>query len=226
MAAKTKSLKMTSSSSSSSSSSLDLFTSQERNYKDQIQELRTVLHQTTSSCKQPLFQAANLLVASFRNRGKLLICGNGGSAADAQHLAAELVIRLSKKIERPGLPAVALNTDSSALTAGANDLGFTQVFARQIEALGHPEDVLLVISTSGNSPNLVQALQMARNKRIKRIALLGSGGGKCRDLVDIAVVVPSSNIQRVQETQIILGHILIEIVETELYGDSLPKRKK
>jgi D-sedoheptulose 7-phosphate isomerase len=165
-------------------------------------------------------------VASFHNRGKLLICGNGGSAADAQHLAAELVIRLSKKIERAGLPAVALSTDSSALTAGANDLGFAQVFARQVEALGNPEDVLLVISTSGNSPNIVQALRMAGSKGMKRIALLGGGGGKCLNLADIAIVVPSSNVQRVQETQITLGHILFEIVETELQGGTRYEKRK
>jgi D-sedoheptulose 7-phosphate isomerase len=222
MATKTKTSKLL----PAASSSAELFPGRDRFYKDQIQELRSVLQKTAASCKQPLFQAAEIMLASFRNRGKLLICGNGGSAADAQHLAAELVIRLSKKIERPGLPAVALNTDSSALTAGANDLGFARVFARQIEALGHPEDVLLVISTSGNSPNLVQALQMARAKRIKRIGLLGCGGGKCRNLVNTAIVVPSANVQRVQETQIMLGHMLIEMVETELYGGAQSGRKK
>ncbi len=204
----------------------DLFKVHDRFYKNQIQELRAVLQKTASPCKRPLFQAVDIMVTSFRNRGKLLICGNGGSAADAQHLAAEFVIRLSKKIERPGLPAVALNTDSATLTAGANDLGFARVFARQVEALGHPEDVLLVISTSGNSANLVQALQTARDKKIRRIGLLGCEGGKCLDLVDIAIVVPSSNVQRVQETQIMLGHILIEMVETELYGKTQPGRKK
>ena len=219
MAAKTKSSKLP-------SPSPDLSTVHGRFYNDQIRELRAVLQKTASSCKRPLFQAAEIMVAGFRNRGKLLICGNGGSAADAQHLAAEFVIRLSKKIERPGLPAVALNTDSSALTAGANDLGFARVFARQVEALGHPEDVLLVISTSGNSANLVQALQTARDKQISRIGLLGCGGGKCLDLVNIAIVVPSSNVQRVQETQIMLGHILIEMVETELYGKTQSGRKK
>jgi len=187
-------------------------------FKDQLQESISVLQKTGISCKKSLLRATNLLVASFRNRGKLLICGNGGSAADAQHLAAELVIRLSKKIVRPGLPAIALSTDTSALTAGGNDLGFDQVFARQVEALGHPEDVLLVISTSGNSPNLIHALEMAAEKRIKRIALLGSGGGKCLDLVNIPIIVPSSNTQRIQEVQILLGHILVEMVETELFS--------
>jgi len=195
-------------------------------YKDQVQELRTVLQKTAVICRRPLFQAARLMTASFHNRGKLLICGNGGSAADAQHLAAELVIRLSKKIERPGLPAVALNTDSSALTAGANDLGFAQAYARQVEALGHPEDILLVISTSGNSPNLVKALQMAVVKKMKRIALLGCGGGECLKLADVGIVVPSANVQRIQETQIMLGHILLEMVETELYGKPDSRRKK
>jgi D-sedoheptulose 7-phosphate isomerase len=187
-------------------------------YREQIQQSISVLQKTVTSCEKPLLKAADLLVASFRNRGKLLICGNGGSAADAQHLAAELVIRLSKKIKRPGLPALSLSADTSALTAGSNDLGFDHVFARQVEALGHPEDVLLVISTSGNSPNLLRALHMAVEKRIKRVALLGCGGGKCLELVTIPIVVPSSNVQRIQETQILLGHMLIELVETELYG--------
>jgi D-sedoheptulose 7-phosphate isomerase len=186
-------------------------------YRDQILESINVLQKAGDSCKQTLFKAADLLVRSYRRGGKLLICGNGGSAADAQHLAAELVIRLSKKIKRPGLPAIALTTDTSALTAAANDLGFAQVFARQIEALGQPEDVLLVISTSGNSPNLVQALHRAREKKMKRIGLLGAGGGKCLKWVDIPIVVPSANTQRVQEIQILLGHILIEMVETELF---------
>lgn len=187
-------------------------------FKDQLQESISVFQKTGASCKKPLLKAANLLVASFRNRGKLLICGNGGSAADAQHLAAELVIRLSKKIVRPGLPALALSADTSALTAGGNDLGFDRIFARQVEALGHPEDILLIISTSGNSPNLIHALEMAIEKRIKRIALLGSGGGKCLDLVNIPILVPSSNTQRIQEAQILLGHMLVEIVETELFS--------
>jgi D-sedoheptulose 7-phosphate isomerase len=188
-------------------------------YKEQIRELRDVLQNTlTGNCKQSLFLAVHTLAACFRNRGKLLICGNGGSAADAQHLAAELVIRLSKKIDRPGLPAIALTTDTSALTAGANDLGFEQVFARQIEALGQPQDMLLVISTSGNSPNLVRALQMAIDKKIRCMALLGNGGGRCLELVDIPILVPSADTQRIQEIQIFLGHMLIEMVETELFG--------
>ena len=189
-----------------------------RFYTDQFQESVAVLQKSADQCKQPLFKAAALLVTGYRQGRKLLLCGNGGSAADAQHLAAELVIRLSKKIDRPGLAAIALTTDTSALTAGANDLGFERVFARQVEALGQPGDVLLVISTSGNSPNLVQALHMAKNKKLKRIALLGGDGGRCKKLVQIPIIVPSSNTQRIQEVQILLGHILIELVETELFS--------
>jgi phosphoheptose isomerase len=195
-------------------------------YSNQIGELISVLQKSLGACQKPLMRAVNLLVASFRNRGKLLICGNGGSAADAQHLAAELVIRLSKKIVRPGLPAIALSADTSILSAGGNDLGFENIFARQVDALGHPEDVLLVLSTSGNSPNLINALQMAIDKRIKRIALLGNGGGKCLDLVTIPVVVPSTNTQRIQETQILLGHIMVEMVETELFREYQAGRRK
>ena len=158
-------------------------------------------------------------LGSFKNKNhkKILICGNGGSAADAQHLAAEMVIRLSHDIERPGLPAISLATDSSILSAGGNDIGFDNIFARQVEALGHPEDILLAISTSGNSPNILNALEMAREKELKSVGLLGNRGGKCRELVNIPIIIPSSNTQRIQEAHITLGHIIIELIERELF---------
>ena len=184
------------------------------NFEDSIK----VKKESLNECSKPIIEASKLIVGSFRNRGKLLICGNGGSAADAQHYAAELIVRLSHDIERPGLPAVALTTDSSILTAGGNDIGFDNVFSRQVEALGHPEDVLIAISTSGNSPNIVKAVEIAREQNIKRIGLLGNTGGKCRDIVDIPIIIPSASTQRIQETHITLGHIIIELVERELYG--------
>ncbi|MCB0297116.1 MAG: SIS domain-containing protein, partial [Calditrichaeota bacterium] len=125
--------------------------------KDNVRENIAVKQEILSQMIQPVAQAAEKLVDCLHGGGKLLFCGNGGSAADAQHLAAELVVRLRSAVERPALPALALTVDSSVLTAGGNDYGFTQVFSRQIEALGHPGDVLIAISTSGNSPNVIAA---------------------------------------------------------------------
>lgn len=173
--------------------------------------------QTIEACEDSVLRSVELILGSIRNRGKLMLCGNGGSAADAQHLATEMVIRLSHDIERPGIPALALTTDTSILTAGGNDIGFDNVFARQVEALGNPEDVLLVISTSGNSVNILNALKMAKEKNIKSIGLLGGTGGKCKDKVNIPIIIPSDNTQRIQETHITLGHIIIEIVERDLH---------
>jgi len=185
---------------------------------DQLKQSSEVKIETIAACKSALSKAVDLIVASHRNRGKILLCGNGGSAADAQHLAAELVVRLSHDIQRPGLPAIALTTDTSILTAGGNDIGFANIFARQVEALGHPEDVLVVISTSGKSENILRCLGLAREKNIKSIGLLGAGGGPAADLVNIPIIVPSENTQRVQEVHITLGHILIELVERELFA--------
>jgi len=184
---------------------------------DQLTESAETKKQTIEACTKSVLRAVELILGSIRNRGKLIICGNGGSAADAQHLAAEMVIRLSHDIERPGLPALALTTDSSILTAGGNDIGFNNVFARQVEALGNPEDVLFAISTSGNSDNILNALKMAKEKNIKSIGLLGGTGGKCKDKVTIPIIIPSSNTQRIQEAHITLGHIIIEIVERDLH---------
>jgi len=184
---------------------------------EQLQESARIKEKTIAACSDQVISAIELIVASLRNRGKLLLCGNGGSAADAQHLAAEMVIRLSHDVVRPGLPALSLATDSSILSAGGNDIGFDNIFARQIEGLGHPEDILLAISTSGNSPNIVKALEMAKEKNVKSIGLLGGTGGKCSEIVDIPIIVPSSNTQRIQETHITLGHIIIESIERELY---------
>jgi D-sedoheptulose 7-phosphate isomerase len=184
---------------------------------DQLIESAETKKNTIDACTKSILKSVDLILGSIRNRGKVMICGNGGSAADAQHLAAEMVIRLSHDIERPGLPAIALTTDTSILTAGGNDIGFDNIFARQVEALGNPEDVLLVITTSGNSKNILKALEMAKEKNIKSIGLLGGKGGKCKDEVTIPIIIPSSNTQRIQETHITLGHIIIEIVERDLH---------
>jgi len=162
--------------------------------------------------------AARLLVATLRAGGKVLICGNGGSAADAQHFAAELVGRFRK--ERNALAAIALSTDSSVVTSLANDYSFSQIFARQVEALGKPGDILVAISTSGNSPNVMEASRRAREMGIKTMGLLGNAGGQLFKDCDLAVVVPSRDTARIQEGHGVVIHILCRLVEDELFpGD-------
>jgi D-sedoheptulose 7-phosphate isomerase len=157
---------------------------------------------------------------SMQQGGKLLICGNGGSAADAQHLATECMVRL--EAERAPLPAIALTTDTSLLTAAGNDYGFETIFARQVAGLGRPGDVLMAISTSGNSPNVVCAVEEARRRGLHTLGLLGRDGGRLKDMVQIALVVPSSNTQRIQEVHITIGHILCGILERRILSTPLP----
>jgi D-sedoheptulose 7-phosphate isomerase len=146
--------------------------------------------------------------------GKILLCGNGGSASDCQHLAAELTGRFVK--ERQPLPAIALTTDTSALTAIANDYGYKEVFARQLEALANAGDTLIAISTSGNSENIINAVALAKKKTLRVIGLLGRDGGKLKDLCDISIVVPSNSTPRIQEAHILLGHTICEGIEKGL----------
>jgi D-sedoheptulose 7-phosphate isomerase len=157
---------------------------------------------------------AEAVVAGLTKGGKLLVCGNGGSASDAAHFAGELVGRFLK--ERPAISAVALNTDMSTLTAVANDYGFNRVFGRQVEALGRPGDVLFILSTSGNSPNLLDAANMAKKKGLATLGLLGRDGGKVRDMLDYALVVPATLSPRIQEIHITVIHILCDLVESAL----------
>ncbi len=170
-----------------------------------------------NACLDDIIRAVELVADTYRAGKKMLLCGNGGSAADCQHIATEFMIRLSHDIQRPALPAIALTTDSSNLTAGGNDIGFDNVFARNVEGLGSEGDVLLAISTSGNSPNVIKAVEMARMKGMNVIGFLGGTGGKLKPLVDVAVVIPSSNVQRIQEGHITAAHILCEGVEGSLY---------
>jgi phosphoheptose isomerase len=151
------------------------------------------------------------LVATLRQGGKVLLCGNGGSAADAQHIAAELVGRFVRA--RPGLAAIALTTDTSALTAIANDFGYEQVFARQVQALGRSGDVLVAISTSGNSANVIAAVTQAQAQGMKVVGLLGGDGGALAARVDQALIVPSRETARVQECHILIGHIWCQMVD-------------
>jgi D-sedoheptulose 7-phosphate isomerase len=167
---------------------------------------------------EDIIKAVDLLSACYKNGSKLLLCGNGGSAADCQHIATELMIRLNHHIQRPALPAIALTTDTSNLTAGGNDIGFENVFARNVEGLGIKGDVLLAISTSGNSPNVIKAVEMAHKKEMKVIGFLGGNGGKLKDIADLQIVIPSTNVQRIQEGHITVAHIICELVEDKLYG--------
>jgi len=169
-------------------------------------------------CKADIIKSVELLVESFQNGKKLLICGNGGSAADSQHIAAEFMIRLSHDLDRPAIPAIALTTDTSNLTAGGNDIGFENIFARNVEGLGNSGDVLLAISTSGNSGNIIKAVDKAHQKGMSVIGFLGGNGGKLKALVDVAIVVPNQSTQRIQEGHITIAHIICELVERKLYS--------
>ncbi|HEX8475611.1 MAG TPA: D-sedoheptulose 7-phosphate isomerase [Pyrinomonadaceae bacterium] len=163
-----------------------------------------------------IVDAAELIADSFRAGGKLLLCGNGGSAADAQHVAGEFVNQFLRK-DRRALPALALTTDGGVLTCIANDTGFERIFARQVEAFGLRGDVLLAISTSGNSANVVAAISEARRAGMRVVGLLGRDGGRIGAVCDIALVVPSDDTQRIQETHNLVGHILCDLVERLLF---------
>lgn len=171
--------------------------------------------ETSRTCDGVIDEAAVAVVECLRSGGKLLLCGNGGSAADAQHIAAEMSVKM-KQVRSP-MAAVALTTNSSLLTAQANDLGFETVFSRQIESLGREGDILVAISTSGNSPNILEGAESARRMGIKVIGLTGQGGGKLAPASDIAIVVPSDEVPRIQEVHIAIGHLLCEYAESHLY---------
>lgn len=160
-------------------------------------------------------EIADLLVRTLQAGNKVLLFGNGGSAADAQHIASELVGRF--QYDRPGLPAIALTTDSSALTSIANDYGYEFLFARQIEALGQKGDVAIALSTSGRSANIKEGVLAAKGRGLVTIGLLGKEGGQVRELVDHALVVDAQKTARIQEIHILIGHILCEAIEQELY---------
>jgi D-sedoheptulose 7-phosphate isomerase len=171
-------------------------------------------NQVAQDCGESIVDAAALIAQCLRSGGKLLLFGNGGSAADAQHLAAEFVGRF--QMERHPLPAIALTTDSSILTAVGNDYGFEQIFARQVQALGRSGDVAIGISTSGNSSNVTGAIKQAAKQDLNTIGLAGRDGGSLAKCVDISITVRSSNTARVQECHITIGHILCELVENDL----------
>jgi phosphoheptose isomerase len=178
----------------------------------QVQEL------TARACGRSVETAIEVIVRSLRTGGKLMICGNGGSAADSQHMAAELTCRLTKDFPRPGIAALALTTDSSFMTAYANDIGFEGVFERQVQAVGRPGDVLLGISTSGGSENIRRAVRQAHATGIATIALIG-GEGPLAAESDVAIVIPSSVTAHVQEAMLPVEHVICHAVERELFPD-------
>jgi len=181
----------------------------------QLEESAAVKRRIVETCLDELVRAAEMLVATYRQGHKVLLCGNGGSAADAQHLAAELVAKLTR--ERNALPALALTVNGSLLTCIPNDSSFVQVFARQVEAFGQPGDTLIALSTSGRSANVNAAVKAAKERGIYTIALTGKGGGELATIADLSVVVPADNTQRIQEGHMTVGHILCDIVEAALF---------
>lgn len=181
-----------------------------------LQGSLAVKERVLETCQAEILAAAALLTASLRRQGKVLLCGNGGSAGDCQHIAGELVSVLSQDFPRPGLAALALTTDTSILTASANDFGFAGVFERQVQALGRPGDVILGISTSGNSENVLRAVRYARDHGLGTLVLTGEAGALA-GLAQVAIRVPSTNVQHIQEAHITIGHILCDLVERSLF---------
>ena len=160
--------------------------------------------------------SVNLVTNTLKRDGRIFLCGNGGSAADAQHLAAEYLIRLKKNIKRRAFPAISLAMDTSTLTACGNDLGFSNIFSRNLEALGKKNDLLITLSTSCNSLNVLKALKLSQKMKLKSIALLGSKGGKMKGIANTEIIIPSSNVARIQESHIFLGHLIFELAEKNI----------
>lgn len=182
----------------------------------QLEESAKVKKLIAETLVEKIEQAAQLLVEAFQQEKKVLVFGNGGSAGDAQHLAGELVGRF--KMERQALPCIALTTDTSIITAVGNDYGYEDIFTRQVEALAQQGDVVIGISTSGNSPNVLDALRVAQAKGAKALALVGRDGGEMKDLAELSIIVPSNDTPRIQEGHITIIHILCHLVERSLFG--------
>jgi len=182
----------------------------------QLASHREVITKMERELSPLIAEMVTLLVETFTQGGKLLVMGNGGSAADAQHFVAEIVGRF--KMERRGLPAIALSTDTSILTAIGNDYGFDRVFYRQVEALAAPGDLVVGISTSGNSVNVLQALELAREKGCKTVGLLGKDGGSIKEVCDLALIVPTNDTPRVQEGHITIIHIVCDLLEKSMFA--------
>ncbi len=159
---------------------------------------------------------SNIIYKKILKNGKVLFCGNGGSASDAQHLATEFLVRLKPKLNRQSIPSIALSLDVTFITACGNDFGFDNIFSRSLEGIGHKNDILVAISTSGNSKNIINVLKKSKKMKIQSICLLGNKGGLARKICDDMIIVDSSNTARIQETHIFLGHTILEYVEKKL----------
>jgi len=179
----------------------------------QIEESIALKEKIKSELLEKIVEFSGILGNCLKKGGKILLCGNGGSAADAQHIAGELVVRLKSSSKRKALPAIALTVNSSVLTAAANDFGFEKVFSRQVEALGKKGDCLLALSTSGESSNVNLAIKTARKIGMKTLALSGKNGGEMARIADFSIIVPSSETQRIQEVHILIGHIVCDLIE-------------
>lgn len=186
--------------------------------QSQIEESIRVKEQLLPSLLPNISAAGKLLVDALRNDGTLFFCGNGGSSCDASHIAAELVVRYKSGNERKAIPAIALNSDQAVLTACANDYGYEFLFQRQIQAFGKPKDVFVGLTTSGNSQNIILAVEEAKKIGMKVVLLLGGDGGKLKGKADVEIIVPSKVTARIQESHILIGHILCSIIEKELFG--------
>jgi len=171
------------------------------------------------SLADPLIDLAETISGIIGSGGKIMLCGNGGSAADASHFAAEMIVRLTADRNRQSLPALCLNTDISVMTAASNDFGYDNVFSRQVQGMGQAGDALIVISTSGNSDNLVNAVKAAQEKKILTVGLLGCDGGRLGEMVGRKLVIPHRSTQRIQEEHIFLIHLLVELVESDLLNN-------
>jgi len=188
-------------------------------FQKSINETIKVKKSLINSSEQ-INKSIKIMTKVIQNGGKVMLCGNGGSAADAQHLAAEFLIRLRPKVNRNPLPMISLATDTSTLTACGNDYNFSKIFSRPFEALSKEKDLLLVISTSGNSKNIIEVLKSSKKKKIKSIAFLGNNGGIAKKFVDIPIIVKSKNVARIQESHIFIGHFILENVENNLLNYS------
>lgn len=186
--------------------------------QDTFNESASAKKKTAEKCSADIEKAGIKCADVLRSGGKLMFCGNGGSASDAQHIVAELVIRLSSRLDRRPLAALALTGNSSVLTAGGNDYGYDTIFSRQVEALGRTGDLLVCISTSGNSGNVIKALDTAKSLDIHTVAFLGDPGGKMKGNADINIIVPNTDTARIQECHITIGHIICDIIERELFS--------
>lgn len=193
------------------------------NLQDRVKQTFTASIDTKMQAKEllavPVTAAAQVMVESLLAEGKILACGNGGSAGDSQHFSSELLNRFER--ERPSLPAIALTTDTSTLTSIANDYSYVEIFSKQIRALGRERDVLLAISTSGNSPNVLDAVKVAHQRGMKVVALTGGTGGKMHELLqpdDVEICVPSVVTARIQEVHLLVIHCLCDLIDTQLFG--------